>query len=105
MKTVTIADSETVPALGQGTWTMGERRDRRAAEIAALRTGVELGMTLVDTPEMYGDGAAETLVAEALGELPTSQKPMRVHAVHRANLAILQRKPRNGARAASRPSS
>ncbi len=68
MRDVTLADGDTVPALGQGTWMMGERRDRRAAEIAALRTGVELGMTLIDTAEMYGDGAAETLIAEALGD-------------------------------------
>ncbi|MGA1799066.1 aldo/keto reductase [Sphingomonas sp. 4RDLI-65] len=67
MKIVTLTDGETVPALGQGTWTMGERAARRADEIAALRAGVELGMTLIDTAEMYGDGAAETLVGEALG--------------------------------------
>ncbi len=46
---------------------MGEGADRRTAQIAALRTGAELGMTLIDTAEMYGDGAAETLIAEALG--------------------------------------
>jgi diketogulonate reductase-like aldo/keto reductase len=67
MKTVLLPDGEKVPALGQGTWMMGERHDRRAAEIAALRMGVDLGMTLIDTAEMYGDGAAETLIAEALG--------------------------------------
>ena len=67
MKTVLLPDGEKVPALGQGTWMMGERHHRRAAEIAALRAGVELGMTLIDTAEMYGDGAAETLIAEALG--------------------------------------
>jgi diketogulonate reductase-like aldo/keto reductase len=48
---------------------MGERQDRRADEIAALRAGVELGMTLIDTAEMYGDGAAETLIGEALGDV------------------------------------
>ena len=48
---------------------MGERHERRGAEIAALRTGVELGMTLIDTAEMYGDGAAETLIGEALGDV------------------------------------
>jgi diketogulonate reductase-like aldo/keto reductase len=69
MKTVMLPDGEKVPALGQGTWMMGERRDRRSAEIAVLRTGVELGMTLMDTAEMYGDGAAETLIAEALGDV------------------------------------
>jgi len=66
MKTVTLPGGETVPALGQGTWKMGERRDRRAAEIAALRAGIDAGMTLIDTAEMYGDGAAETLVGEAI---------------------------------------
>ena len=69
MKTVLLPDGERVPALGQGTWTMGERPDERAAEIAALRAGVELGMTLIDTAEMYGDGATEALVAKALGDV------------------------------------
>jgi len=67
MKTVSLPGGEIVPALGQGTWMMGEQRDRRTAEIAALRAGVDLGMTLIDTAEMYGDGAAETLIGEALG--------------------------------------
>jgi diketogulonate reductase-like aldo/keto reductase len=49
MKTVALPDGETVPALGQGTWMMGERHDRRDAEIAALRAGVALGMTLSAT--------------------------------------------------------
>jgi len=66
MKTVTLPGGETVPALGQGTWMMGERASERKVEIAALRSGVELGMTLIDTAEMYGDGASEILVAEAL---------------------------------------
>nr|WP_295660987.1 aldo/keto reductase [Polymorphobacter sp.] len=66
MKTVTLPGGETVPVLGQGTWKMAERRDRRAAEVAALRTGIDLGMTLIDTAEMYADGAAETLVGEAV---------------------------------------
>jgi len=69
MRTVTIAGGERVPALGQGTWMMGERPDRRADEAAALRAGVDLGMTVIDTAEMYGDGAAETLVGEALGDV------------------------------------
>ena len=66
MKTVTLPGGEIVPALGQGTWKMGERRDRRADEIAALRAGIEAGMMLIDTAEMYGDGEAETLVGEAI---------------------------------------
>lgn len=68
MKTVTFPDGEQVPALGQGTWMMGESHDRRAGEIAALRAGVDLGMRLIDTAEMYGDGAAERLISEALGD-------------------------------------
>ena len=58
-----------MPALGQGTWMMGESPGRRAAEIAALRRGVELGLTLIDTAEMYGEGASESLIAEALGAM------------------------------------
>ena len=69
MKTVLLPNGDRIPALAQGTWKMGEHRDRRAAEVAALRAGFELGMTLVDTAEMYGDGAAEELVGEALGDV------------------------------------
>ena len=69
MKTVMFPTGETVPALGQGTWMMGEQPDRRDAEIAALRTGVDRGMTLIDTAEMYGDGASERLVAEVLRDV------------------------------------
>jgi diketogulonate reductase-like aldo/keto reductase len=66
--TVALPNGESVPALGQGTWQMAERTSRRAQEIEALRLGVELGMTLIDTAEMYGEGAAEELVAEALSD-------------------------------------
>ncbi len=69
MRTVQIAKDTHAPCLGQGTWNMGENPARRAEEIAALRTGVELGMTLIDTAEMYGDGAAEELIGEALGRV------------------------------------
>jgi len=65
---VTLPDGETVPALGQGTWQMSEAAGCRKQEVEALRLGVELGMTLIDTAEMYGEGAAEELVAEALSE-------------------------------------
>ncbi|AZQ52072.1 aldo/keto reductase [Burkholderia cenocepacia] len=67
--TVVLPNGETIPKLGLGTWEMGERAARRADEIAALREGVELGMTLVDTAEMYGDGATEELVGDALAGL------------------------------------
>ncbi|MFD6135471.1 aldo/keto reductase [Isoptericola sp. NPDC060257] len=64
--TVTLPDGRAVPALGQGTWFLGETPSRRADELAALRTGLDLGLTLIDTAEMYGEGAAEELVGEAV---------------------------------------
>ena len=66
MSTIRLPDGAAIPALGQGSWMMAERPDRRAAEIAALREGVELGMTLIDTAEMYADGESERLVGEAI---------------------------------------
>ncbi|MBY6264318.1 aldo/keto reductase [Azospirillum sp. 412522] len=66
MKRVTLPDGTEVPALGQGTWMMAEGRGDRAAEIAAIRAGIDHGMTLIDTAEMYGDGASEELVGEAV---------------------------------------
>jgi diketogulonate reductase-like aldo/keto reductase len=65
MKTVTLA-GKAVPALGMGTWKMGESSRLRSQEIAALQRGIELGMTLIDTAEMYGEGAAEELIGEAI---------------------------------------
>jgi diketogulonate reductase-like aldo/keto reductase len=62
---VTLPGGERVPALGQGTWHMGENRRRAAEEAAAVRLGIELGMTLIDTAEMYGSGGAEEMVAQA----------------------------------------
>jgi diketogulonate reductase-like aldo/keto reductase len=69
MRTVTFPDSTPVPALGQGTWRMGEDQRLRKQETAALRAGIDLGMTLIDTAEMYGDGATETFLGEALAGL------------------------------------
>ena len=63
---VRLADGTDVPALGMGTWHMGESARRRAREIAALQAGFDVGMTLVDTAEMYADGGAEEVVAVAL---------------------------------------
>ncbi len=63
---VTFPDGTRVPALGLGTWRMGERRGDAAREVAALRYGLDLGMTLIDTAEMYGDGGAEAVVARAI---------------------------------------
>jgi diketogulonate reductase-like aldo/keto reductase len=66
MKTIAFSDGERVPVLGQGTWRMGENARAHKDEVAALRLGIELGMTLIDTAEMYGDGGAEEVVADAI---------------------------------------
>ena len=66
MRTVALSDGKRVPVLGQGTWRMGESKSAHAREVAALRLGIELGMSLIDTAEMYGDGRAEEIVAEAI---------------------------------------
>jgi len=65
-KTAHLPTGEQVPALGQGTWEMGDRAKTRNAEMAALKAGVDLGMTVIDTAEMYGEGESEKLIAEAL---------------------------------------
>lgn len=65
---VTLPDGATVPALGLGTWRMGERARDAQQEIAALRHGIDLGMTLIDTAEMYGEGGAEKIVAQAIAD-------------------------------------
>jgi len=65
MRTVRLPDGTDVPALGQGTWHMGERTRIAKDEVAALKLGIALGVTLIDTAEMYGNGVAEELVAEA----------------------------------------
>lgn len=66
MKTVRLPDGTTVQALGQGTWHMGEAASQRKAETDALRLGIDLGLTLIDTAEMYGEGGAEEVVGEAI---------------------------------------
>jgi diketogulonate reductase-like aldo/keto reductase len=66
VKQIPLPSGEAVPALGQGTWHIGDDPGRRAEEIAALRRGLDLGLTLVDTAEMYGDGRSEQLVGEAI---------------------------------------
>jgi diketogulonate reductase-like aldo/keto reductase len=65
-RTVRLPDGTDVPALGQGTWHMGENARLAQQEVAALKLGIELGLTLIDTAEMYGNGRAEELVAEAI---------------------------------------
>src|SRR3954464_15202264 len=65
VRTTRWPSGEAIPSLGQGTWGMAEDARRRKDEVAALRAGFDLGMTLVDTAEMYADGGAEVLVGEA----------------------------------------
>lgn len=66
MRTVRLPTGEDVPALGLGTWMIGDDQGKRADELAALRRGLDLGLRLIDTAEMYGEGASERLVGEAI---------------------------------------
>jgi diketogulonate reductase-like aldo/keto reductase len=84
-----------VPVLGQATWGYAEDPRRRADEIAALREGLDLGMTLIDTAEMYADGAAEELVADAIAgrrdEVFLVGKVLPAHASHEGTVVACQR--------------
>src|SRR5205814_9767574 len=66
MERVALPDRKQVPVLGQGTWRMGEKPKSHGDEVAALQLGIDLGMTLIDTAEMYGQGGAEKVVADAI---------------------------------------
>jgi diketogulonate reductase-like aldo/keto reductase len=66
IRAVSLPNGTTVPALGMGTWYMGEDPDEHDIELSALQTGIEIGLTLIDTAEMYGDGAAEELIGQAI---------------------------------------
>jgi diketogulonate reductase-like aldo/keto reductase len=66
MRRLVLNDGTEIPVIGQGTWRMGERPDERKAEVAALQAGIDLGLTLIDTAEMYGNGGAEEVAGEAL---------------------------------------
>ncbi|MDA3650242.1 aldo/keto reductase [Saccharopolyspora indica] len=66
MRAIQLPGGGELPVLGQGTWGMGERRGQRAAEVAALRRGLDLGLGLIDTAEMYGSGGAEEVVGAAI---------------------------------------
>jgi diketogulonate reductase-like aldo/keto reductase len=94
MRMTKLPSGEAVSALGQGTWYMGDLPARRAAELAALRAGMDLGMTLIDTAEMYGDGAAERLVGEAIAGRRDSafivSKVLPHHATRRGTVAACE---------------
>lgn len=66
IRTMKLPSGRSIPVFGQGTWLMGEISSKRNAELAALQRGLDLGLTLIDTAEMYGDGAAEELVGQAI---------------------------------------
>jgi diketogulonate reductase-like aldo/keto reductase len=66
MRTLTLTSGQTIPILGMGTWQMGENLKHRQREIDALQRGFELGLSLIDTAEMYGEGGAEEVIGQAL---------------------------------------
>lgn len=68
LRTLPLPSGRSIPVLGQGTWLMGDDVTKRGVEIAALRLGLDLGMSLIDTAEMYGEGAAEELVGDAIAD-------------------------------------
>ncbi|MFB8372424.1 aldo/keto reductase [Paenibacillus taichungensis] len=65
-RTIQLPDGTTLPAIGQGTWYMGEKQSSRREEVQALRHGIERGMTIIDTAEMYAEGGAEEVTGEAI---------------------------------------
>jgi diketogulonate reductase-like aldo/keto reductase len=94
-RTVALPSGRLIPALGQGTWHMAEHAHRRAEEIASLRLGIDLGLTLIDTAEMYADGEAERLVGEAIegrrADVFLVSKVLPNHARRRATYSACER--------------
>ena len=94
MNTVKLPDGSLLPALGLGTWHLGESAERRAQEVAALRLALELGYRVIDTAEMYGEGGAEEALGQALAEA------LRAGTVGREQLFIVSKVyPHNASRA------
>lgn len=93
--TMKLPSGEALPRLGQGTWYLGDDPRRRAVELAALRLGLDLGLTLVDTAEMYGGGAAEELVGEAIAgrraDVFLVSKVLPTNATRRGTVAACER--------------
>lgn len=94
LRTVTLPGGEEIPVLGVGTWGLAERPDHRLDEIAALQMAVDLGMTVIDTAEMYAGGAAEELIADALGhrrrEIFLVSKVLPQHATRRGTVSACE---------------
>jgi diketogulonate reductase-like aldo/keto reductase len=93
--TIELPGGVRVPRLGQGTWMMGENARRREEEVAALRHGLDLGLALIDTAEMYGDGGAEEVVGEAIAgrrdEVFLVSKVLPENASRRGTVAACER--------------
>ncbi|WP_407572812.1 aldo/keto reductase [Deinococcus altitudinis] len=91
LPTISLPDGTRVPVLGQGTWNMGDDPVRRSEELRALQTGLDLGLTLIDTAEMYGDGNSERLVGEAIrgrrDEVVLVSKVLPGHATRQGTVA------------------
>jgi diketogulonate reductase-like aldo/keto reductase len=92
---IDLAPGLSVAAIGQGTWHMGERSAHKDAEVAALRLGLDLGMDLIDTAEMYGEGGAEQVVGEAIagrrGEVVLVSKVYPHNATRQGTIAACER--------------
>jgi diketogulonate reductase-like aldo/keto reductase len=95
LRSAELPSGETIPILGQGTWHMAEDPRRRKDEIAALRAGIDLGLTLIDTAEMYADGETEALVGEAIegrrSEVFLVSKVLPENATERGTIAACER--------------
>ena len=85
LPSVTLPGGEALPSLGLGTWRMGESASRRAADVAAVRSALELGYRVIDTAEMYGEGGAEAVVGQAIGDA------LRSGAVQRSDLFVVSK--------------
>ena len=85
LPSVTLPGSETLPSIGLGTWRMGESASRRAADIAAVRSALDIGYRVIDTAEMYGEGGAETVVGQAIADA------LRVGTLNRSELFIVSK--------------
>jgi diketogulonate reductase-like aldo/keto reductase len=95
MRTIQLLSNRMIPVLGQGTWRMGESRSKRKVEIESLRLGLDLGMSLIDTAEMYADGDAEELVGEAIEDRRSEtflvSKVLPQHASYKGTIQACER--------------
>src|SRR3954466_3951882 len=95
IRTLSLPGGDTVAALGQGTWHMGESAGKRSQEVAALRAGLDAGMSLIDTAEMYAGGVAEEIVGEAFAgrrdEIFLVSKVLPENATRRGTIAACER--------------